>query len=575
MQRQVSWLGLAAAGTLAALVAFFMASCTSMSRDPASKAGAVKSDGLGWASPDDNATTWSQFCQASGGAASTDVPTPNYDNAKVKAAAKKLATVADASFYLYPTIVNAYGLKDGDAPPKGVTKSAHTFFRYLCGEFRDRASLIEAKLDWIANMNKLPNKPQPAVAADSKDNVWMQMTAPSYAVFLQFSSGLWNARAAQITQVKMGSYSENRAVDGLSVCTTKFMLNEISKLGKKTSVPFTNANGEFQLDDFNKAFADYSKDCSDDDIADYYDFRGDSNFKPNTPESNGMIWYATYLASYCKSTSKAGKAPTTTITNDRNVVNDDACADYFKNPFRRRWQAARSGLATWILHDKSSDDIFSNSGSMVVVWPHHITDDPSTQVPFEYKLDNGSGGVSDPLAKWLSGFDPSSDMALADFGFNKLAKTDKGFIFERLRDALNRHTDWYHSGWDDGLGGKFSYRAQAYSPFVASSYEPSSSDQFTHCGITVACDGDGFKQWMFVFRVKGSNRFGTDQVGTKKLDFSSQWFDETSLGTVGLADSEHAWDHLGTAFEDELKGGAILYLHNIKDSGEIVNGDKN
>ncbi len=39
------------------------------------------------------------------------------------------------------------------------------------------------------------------------------------------------------------------------------------------------------------------------------------------------------------------------------------------------------------------------------------------------------------------------------------------------------------------------------------------------------------------------------------------WFDETSFGDTSLANSEKAWDRLGTALEGELD--SILYLWNV------------
>ena len=56
-------------------------------------------------------------------------------------------------------------------------------------------------------------------------------------------------------------------------------------------------------------------------------------------------------------------------------------------------------------------------------------------------------------------------------------------------------------------------------------------------------------------------------MGSTPFDFNRHWFDETSLGTNGLADSEHALDRLGTALEGEMD--SILYLHNLTTGGEV------
>jgi hypothetical protein len=534
-----------------------------------------------------NNALWMQYCTTSSGAGANSAvpPQPFYGNPTVLAAAQKFQKVASNSLYPYPVIVSAYGLADQEPPAqwkaKGVTKNAHLFLSYLCGEFRDRASMIRAKVNWINKLNKLPvSGGQQAKLTSAEQDVWMNMVAESYHPFIAFSSALWNARKAdprysQIVNLGTGkltgqTYQEPMMVPGLGVCETKYIFNSYLAGGYK---PFP---GLAAYDVGYQQFAASSGLCKPQDKTDFYDFRGDSNFKPNSPESNGMIWYANSIAAHCQSTTKA-KNPTTygTVTNDKNKVSDETCKDYFTNPFRRRWEAAAAGLSTWLVHDSKDDAQFKNDYGFVGIWVHRLRDgDQDSKSPFGFKFDFNEGS---PRRDWMDGYDHKLAWRLTDLGFNRLSGADKGaadtaFVFERLRDAVNRHTNWYQSGWDDGLGTKNSQRTQAYSPFVASSYEPSSSDAFTYCGITVPCPPDGFKHWMFVFRIKGENLVGAQHAANPglKLDFTRQWLDETSLGTTGLADAEHAWDRLGTAMEEELEGGAILYLHNITSGGQAT-----
>lgn len=549
-------------------IAFFaLSACTSSQpgtpgyRTPSSNAVV---DGLVWDTKEDNSRLWNKYCV--GDANSSEIPQPNYNNDLVKNAVTVFKYVAPNSFYLYPGIVNAYGLKTA-TPPSGVSKEAHKFLVYLCGEFRDRASMVEAKLVWLTRFNKLRGGKQKEIPADHP-NVWADLAGESYAKFMSYSHDLWFARQAVAPTISMKAgklqegetdYNERAAVDGMTVCTVKYMVNEIAK-GKTFS----------DLPSHDKGYAAYAKGCPQADKEDYYDFRGDSNFKPNSPESNGMIWYANHIATSCAATTKA-KDPENPagITNKANIVSSEDCADYFKNPFRRRWQAARSGLATWLLHAEKYDDQWADDGGTpIMILPHRIKNEASAVKPFAFKVqDNQTFEMTGPLEDLIPTY-KKADFAMDDFNFNKnIFAQSESVAFERLRDAMNRHTNWYQSQWDDGLGGKNSMKTQAYSPFVASSYEPSESDQFTFCGITVPCDADGFKHWMFVFRVKGKNWFRVDDIAgmKKETNFSYQWFDETSLGTTGLADAEHAWDRMGTALEEELEGGAILYLHNLTD----------
>ena len=352
------------------------------------------------------------------------------------------------------------------------------------------------------------------------------------------------------------------------------MKAKLATMKAKPAAPSSPAPQD-PVDRFNENVRKYaaSGKCSTDDLVDYYDFRGDSNFKPNSPESNGMIWYTLYVASNCRNL-KSAAAPSASAQGKPTMVDDEVCRSYFERPFSTRWNAARAGLATWMLYDKKHSEKFADdSHQQVVVYPHKFTS-PDWQRPFSYGFAQGG----EQLNKYIvSG---QNAMQANDLLFNSAAGmgTSKGaeFAYQRLRDAVNRHTNWYKSAWDDQLGGAKSFRDQAYSPLVASSYEMSESDNFTACGITVPCPPDGFKHWMFVFRVKGGNWYTTKSLAENKpIDFAKMWFDETSFGTTGLAKKERAWDRLGTAMEDELEGGAILYLHNITAEGEVSNDGNN
>ena len=156
-----------------------------------------------------------------------------------------------------------------------------------------------------------------------------------------------------------------------------------------------------------------------------------------------------------------------------------------------------------------------------------------------------------------------------DIGYNALMglggdTPNKQLAYERLREAVDRHTDWYSSGFNDGNGVS---KDQAYSPFVASSYEMSESNKFTSCGATVQCPPDGLKRWMFVFRIKKQNWYTPARIlKNERINFDTMWFDETSFGASGLANNEKAWDRLGTAMEAELD--SILYLIHVEGSSE-------
>ena len=167
----------------------------------------------------------------------------------------------------------------------------------------------------------------------------------------------------------------------------------------------------------------------------------------------------------------------------------------------------------------------------------------------------------DPLAGW------DKYWKYGAIGVPDLLGFDKEKIQKAIQLAVDRHTDWYDSGYDDKMGWNALKNDQAYSPFVASSYEMSESDNFTSPGVTVKSSDPvaaAHKHWMFVFKVHKDNWFTPETSSTSReagAEPRSMWFDETSFGDTGLANSEKAWDRMGTALEAELD--SMLYLYNV------------
>lgn len=568
---------------------------------------------------------WSKYCI--GNRFSSEIPKPNYRHESVLAAVRKLALVSPYSYYFYSGPLMSYELKKGKElvdPPadfpnvqevKSGRKNAHAFMTLLCGEFRDRPTLIEDKIRWVNRMHTLPAQPQKSI--NTKAELWPQIAAESYSRYIRASRSIFELKdqdqKSRGMVVDLGKYSEDYPVEPFSVCETKFIFKKYAE-GK--------AQPPEDLDQLKRYRAEYKKfipRCAEGDLDYIYDFRGDSNFKPNSPEANGMIWYSSTITNNCyrRNGQYQLKDAVAGKIEDKNI-----CDKYFTSPFSYRWLAARAGLATWLLRDTKHDETFSDSKAPVFVLPHFA---PMLK-PFEYKMPRKAGGmdlyyltpmqdsegkyfvydkqtwqpqylneteladmnaklekakadeeikvqesqkiVSDLLPEWLANKDAFWNRA--DLGFNHVTglgtkNANKELAYERLRDAVNRHTDWYASGYDDSVG---IMREQAYSPLVASSYEMSASDAFTAPGTTVNAPADGCKHWMFVFKLKKSQWYNTLSIKSKTpVDFNTNWFDETSLGTNGLADSEHAFDRLGTALEGEMD--SILYLHKLNTGGQV------
>jgi hypothetical protein len=658
---------------------------------------------------------WDNFCNASGTVAreSIVIPEPNYNNSQVRSAATKLVEISPYSYYFYSGPLNAYklttyGPKDPTtgkssrqlvAPPsEGPGKfrindrtakdfpvvesktekdpiigrrNAHAFLVQLCGEFRDRPSLIEAKLNWVNKIYTL--RDVPVKDFKTAGDVWRQLSAHSYAKYINITQKIFSAKERAAVYRKNKSvltgevFEEREGVKPFTVCETKYIMDQyvagsysLPMVSKNQKPKAKKAGGEtdeevyanedyysymvggVDLPEYIKDFRSFKKRknaCLPTEEDYFYDFRGDSNFKPNSPESNGMIWFSSSIGAAC-SRQANGKFILKTTMADQFKEDPEICEKYFKEPFKYRWSAARAGLAAWMMRDSKYDDYFSNSGSNVTIIPNLNP----MEKPFSYKfvlqdeyepelylafdknedgqlftekyLKNAETGQGEYVKIVLEGDELAEaikenqaaedqykkDMAeyqkrmdarpkeevlsqfvrqfedkqktfwkRSDLGFNEIFQVNKdpkhstGDAYARIRDAVNRHTDWYASAYDDGSG---KVRDQAYSPFVASSYEMSASDGFTSPGVTVNSPADGCKHWMFIFKLPLKNWMSYEKLQRgEQVDFNTQWFDETSMGTNHLADSERALDRMGTALEGEMD--SILYLNNLTTSGKV------
>lgn len=566
-----------------------------------------------WQSPKDAEETWSKYCQGKW-ADPTVIPKPNYSNKLIiNRVVRKMMMVDPRSYYLYPDVVRTYGLGTGkelftpaNKLPNGVSKETNAFLVYLCGEFRDRPRLIEEKLNWIAKIQKLPlQKSKHLKDFDTKANIWSQMTAEDYSTWLRVLENIFSLKEiaakgqkqyedepatgindpeikknyAQFKNPKTGeTHLVEPAVEAFSLCEMKYIIHKLVVSAEPDESMPTKVS---ELKTYRDSIAHYSKkNCTKEENEYVYDFRGDSNFKPNSPESNAMIWAGNTIAKMCKSPGKAREKVSVKMADGSQKtfnLTDEDCLEYYKKPFETRWKKARQGLMTWVLHPRESEasDIFrvySNTKSLLVIYPNSpilwVEGEDSGPVSFGFNVLKPGEKISSK-SSFLKEFSANYEEYLhsEDFGFNEIFGLGKNNAntfepYERLRFMVDRHTDWYKSGYDDERGRQIT---QAYSPLVASSYEPSKSDAFIACGYTVACVGDNpdtRKQWMFIFKIHKDNWYRTtDAAAGKQINFSKMWFDETSFGETELANEENAFDRLGTPLEGEYD--SILYVHNI------------
>jgi hypothetical protein len=510
----------------------------------------------GQLSAGDNAALFGEYCLGE----LTQRPVPNYDNELVGRAAAKLSLLHTDSFSLYSDIKKHHKT----AIPEGVdvSQDAHDFLGYLCGEFRDRATMIEAKLNWVADMNYLPMEEQ--AAYDPSGNPWRQITAHDYGPYLHVSSDLWHARRDQLSDegnryTMVGNKQVDTPVPGNTLCDTKYIFAEYVKKGRQFDDMAAYDAGY-------QAFRTQHCDLSDNGDEDWiHHFRGDSNIKPNSPESNGMIWFSRTMTRQCTASESRPYQTARGGDWENDRVDDAACQRYFQYPFASRYNAARAAMASWTLYDPNASGLGSSSDFMV--FPKSV-DDPT--YIFGDRAPYAASNYDGPLV-YLSGYDFSQP----DFGLGAIHNNDAETLNKLLQLAVDRHTDWYSSGYDDEMP-KFSYgNTEAYSMLVAGSYEMEESDSFVSPCYTVPCNGSwadyarNYKHLMYVFKIHKDNWYTPESINAgTPIDFDKQWYDETAFGDSSLANSEKAMDRVGTALEPELD--SILYLQNICSSGAVL-----
>jgi hypothetical protein len=566
----------------------------------------------GPASEAENQAIFESYCGKGIPALSAQAPRVDYQNAEIQRAVTQLNLIQENSYWFYGPVIRAYGLRKltpecKETPQKFAcyvespldaavvpTPAAHALLTQLCGEFRDRATMIREKVRWYGRITKTPKNPVQPPIAPTEANVWPHLTSRGYLDFLTFSSTLWEAKRQALVAEDKHHYPElkidtgvsagetvDAPVDPQTVCETRYVL---SSFISNPALQKKNENNETLLSVWMSqlatpaVYATYlnggdaggvpvmglknfaAKYCATPDAkgltdAEYYfDYRGDKNFKHNSPEGNGMIWTATSVASHCANPAED--------KDDKLAAQGYSCAKYFSAPFYWRWNTARAGLTAWIFRDSKYDAVAEVPTQKFTTLQHLRGD----KEPLSFRVP----GFEDALL--FSGFTQNKDAfySLADLGFNFITGVknapgfevpwDRKLAYKRLRDAVNRHTNWYQSAFEDGMGWTMS---QVYSPFVASSHVISASDGFAW--------GDGGRQWMFIHRVPVKNVYSTRSVMERvPVNFDTMWFDETALGTEAgvYAKSERALDRLGTALEGEFD--SILYLPEVTYDDEDV-----
>src|SRR4030095_10145515 len=92
--------------------------------------------------------------------------------------------------------------------------------------------------------------------------------------------------------------------------------------------------------------------------------------KPNALGSKGRTCPGAPVSKQCD--ARKGKKPYQAQRPESSITSE-VCRQYFKYPFTHRWNAARAGLASWLLVDPDQGGL--DSDSVFVVVPRLVGDD--------------------------------------------------------------------------------------------------------------------------------------------------------------------------------------------------------
>jgi hypothetical protein len=277
-------------------------------------------------------------------------PVPNYNNPLIKQIVKKLNQVDSSSFYLYRDIEKVYGLCSGSKKndeecrkqnniPEDVSTDAHNFITIACGEFRDNPEMLLSKLQWTSRMNIAKDEKQ---TYDPAKGVWEQLTGPGYEKLVDISESLYFLRTKNIENTDSRLTVDQRSVPAMSACEYRYIL------ARYLATDWRIRNSE-DLSQYEEGYNTFKRlgVCKQSELDNYYEFRGDGNFKPLSLESNAMIWNARLFSKNCTSTGEAKKG--TTLT-------DKDCKRYYKKPFRTRYNLSKEGFKRLFYYPMDFDD---------------------------------------------------------------------------------------------------------------------------------------------------------------------------------------------------------------------------
>lgn len=479
------------------------------------------------------------------------VKSVNWSHPDVQAAMAAI-TPGFRSVFSYTEWRVAYDLEtdnQADETAQAIAK-ARNFMRVICGEHRDYPDMIAAKLAVIGQHTSMAG-PGELTSVDHSQNLFDQLTYPAYVKLVNVMGTMHTHRSQAgsldgyhygFQQFGHGSRRVDHSVPPVTHCEMRFIFDNYLLAGSPSWVNPTQYEADYATYQANQ--------CTSEDLAYMYNFRGHVNFQPLWLESNAFV----------HNSRRARGAQIST-----------GASDSYLRPFATRYDKARQLLAMYLFHSDADHQQLieaSEGGGGPILY---VTDrDQDANGVADYRLFSQQGcgdqgvGLSVPsqncnMVDWsvawntadTLGHTPSwspADWSTEDMGF----MTAFGSFQERMsrfNQALDRHTNWGPTGYymlEASTPGDTSPRFYgAYSPFVAASYDVSASDFFVRRDYPSTHSFEqGKAKWLHVMRFPASSYY--DEVAMangEPIDFDTMYFNETSLSNDYY--DERALDHFG------------------------------
>jgi hypothetical protein len=431
-------------------------------------------------------------------------------------------------------------------------KKVRNFIRVLVGELRDWPDALRQRLTAIADGQSYADAREVA-SFDADNNLFDQLSFPAYQRMVRTMRTVHSYRESQLRHSNdgynygfgthgHGSKRVENAVPPWTHCDMKFMFTRYMTASAPSSPDGATYEREYD--------AYRATECSDEDYAWMYNFRGHVNFQPLWLESNAFNMNS---------------------RRARGAEISGRDSDYYLRPFASRYARARAAWGSFLFYpDQDHSEMIraseSGGGPILYVTDQDLDGDGLS----DYRLFDTDGcgdqgvGLAIPsqncnMVSWEEAwFTPTTTGHSSHWDPGHFSRPDMGFLdafttFEarmaRFNQALDRHTNWGPTGYYmldasdvDDQSPRF---YGAYSPIVAASYDVSASDFFVRRDYeTTSAFERGRAKWLFVMKFPAERYYDSrDMESGRAIDFDQHYFSEPALSNDFY--DERALDHWG------------------------------